>query len=247
MTLVAITFNMFMPAKTGDLIKSVVIARHQDATRGLAVATVVYERLADLFAFFLWSLIGIFATRLAVNLPAGWWVPVALACATAAALVLSRRPTDQLLRLLRWLQARGTMPRLTAAAVEGVDGWSALHGSLSGRRAALVVLSVGLWFLQLLQIWLFAVTVQVAVPFTTCILLAAATLMAGQLPLTFGGLGARDVALVVLFADYASPEAAAAMGLLTATRSFVPAIAGAFVMKPHLAAVVDAGRGWQRR
>jgi hypothetical protein len=59
-------------------------------------------------------------------------------------------------------------------------------------------------------------------------------------------MGARDVAFVVLFADRASPEAAAAMGLLSATRGILPALAGLVVMKSHLAAVVDTVRDWQR-
>jgi uncharacterized protein (TIRG00374 family) len=247
MTLVAGTFNMFMPAKTGDLVKSVVIARHRGATRSLAVAVVVWERLADLFALLLWSLVGILAGRTLFDLPSGWWIPIAVVCAIAGALVLTEKPTEMLLRPLGWIRIKGRTPRLVAGVLEAARGWPELHRELGRRRTSLVLLSVGLWFLQLSQIWMFAVTLHVAVPFTTCVSLAAAALMAGQLPLTFGGIGARDLALVVLFADYASPETAAAMGLLTATRSFVPSLAGLFVMKPHLAAVVDAGRGWQRQ
>jgi hypothetical protein len=71
--------------------------------------------------------------------------------------------------------------------------------------------------------------------------------MAGQLPLTFAGLGSRDLALVALLSRYTTPEAAAAMGLLTATRGFLPPLAGLFVLRPYLTALVAAGRDWRRR
>jgi uncharacterized membrane protein YbhN (UPF0104 family) len=149
--------------------------------------------------------------------------------------------------LLSGVRVRGRTPRLITAVVEQTHGWPRLHAGLRGRRVWLVLLSGALGFLQLWQIWLFAAAVQVAVPFSICMALAAVVLLVGQLPLTFGGLGARDIALVVLFADYASPEAAAAMGLLAATRGLLPALAGLLVLKPHLTAVVDVVRDWRRR
>src|SRR5262249_5439496 len=100
---------------------------------------------------------------------------------------------------------------------------------------------------QLTQIWLFTVTLSIRVPFAVCLPFAAVALMAGQLPLTFGGLGARDVALVALLSRYATAEAAAAVGVLTATRGLLPPLAGLTVMRPYLVALFDAGRDWRRR
>ena len=59
---------------------------------------------------------------------------------------------------------------------------------------------------------------SVPVPTTVFVSLVAVALMAGQLPFTIAGLGARDVALVVLLSPYMAPESAAALGVLVATR-----------------------------
>jgi uncharacterized membrane protein YbhN (UPF0104 family) len=245
MTLVAGTFNLFLPAKTGDLVKSVVIARHRDATASLAVAAVVWERLADLFTLLLWGAAGMLISGSRLPVPRLWWIPVALACAASGALIVSKRPMAKVLDGLTRVRFGTHPPRLIAAVVARTHGWPQLHEALKGRRPWLILLSGFITLLQLVQFWLFAAAVNVALPFTATIFLAAAVLMVSQLPLTFGGLGARDVAIVVLFADYASPEAAAAIGILSATRSFVPALAGLLVMRPHLAAVVDTVRDWR--
>jgi hypothetical protein len=71
--------------------------------------------------------------------------------------------------------------------------------------------------------------------------------MAGQIPLTFNGLGARDVALVMVFAGYMTAETAAAMGILTATRGLLPPLAALPILRPYVAAVVEAGQEWKRK
>ena len=83
------------------------------------------------------------------------------------------------------------------------------------------------------------------VPFTVCASLSAIALMAGQLPLTFAGLGARDVALVVLL-SYMAPESAAAMGVLISTRGLLPPLIGIPLMRPYLASAVEEARRWRQ-
>ena len=63
-----------------------------------------------------------------------------------------------------------------------------------------MLFSLFLWLVHLTQIWMFTVALSVRMPFMVCASLSAVALMAGQLPFTFAGLGARDVALVVLLA-----------------------------------------------
>jgi hypothetical protein len=91
------------------------------------------------------------------------------------------------------------------------------------------------------------VALSVSIPFTVSASLSAVALMAGQIPLTFAGLGARDVALVVLLARYMTPEMAAAMGLLISTRGLLPPLLGLPVMRPYLSSTIDDARTWRRR
>jgi hypothetical protein len=109
-----------------------------------------------------------------------------------------------------------------------------------------VPFSLLLWLAHLTQIWMFTVALSVTVPFTVSASLSAVALMAGQIPLTFAGLGSRDVALVVLLAGYMPPESAAAMGVLISTRGLLPPLIGLPIMRPYMASVVDEARKWRK-
>ena len=89
---------------------------------------------------------------------------------------------------------------------------------------------------------MFALALAVPIPFTVCASLSAVAVLAGQLPLTFAGLGARDVALVVLLSGYARPESAAAMAILISTRGLLPPLAALPIMRSYLSTVVDEVR-----
>jgi uncharacterized membrane protein YbhN (UPF0104 family) len=112
---------------------------------------------------------------------------------------------------------------------------------------SLVGLSVGLWLAHLTQMWMFTWAVSASVPFVVGLGVFSLASVAGQLPLTFAGFGARDVALVVLLSAYTSREAAAAIGLLAATRGFLPALAAVPIMRPYLAVLAQEAVRWRRR
>lgn len=167
LTLVSAAANIFMPASSGDLVKSYFIARSGGGSVLLA-------------------------------------------------------------RLLR-----GRLSKLLALA----EGWPGMMAMLRGRRVQVVALSLLLWFIHLLQIYMFTIALAMRIPLAVSASLSAIALMAGQLPFAFGGLGARDVAIVLLLKNYARPESAAALGLLMATRNFLPPLAALPIVRPYAAAV----------
>ena len=85
------------------------------------------------------------------------------------------------------------------------------------------------------------------IPFTVAASLSAVALMAGQIPFTFAGLGARDVVLVVLLARYMTPESAAAMGVLISTRGLLPPLMGLPIMRGYLSSAVEDARQWRQK
>lgn len=100
------------------------------------------------------------------------------------------------------------------------------------RRKTLAVgaMSVGLWFLHLLQIWFFALLLRVHVPLHMHLAIMPLALLAGLLPLTFAGVGTRDATIILLYAPFASPASAAALGLLCTLRYVLPALLGATML-----------------
>jgi len=102
------------------------------------------------------------------------------------------------------------------------------------RLAAVTGLSLFLWFLHLVQIWMFTLALRKDVPFLANLGLAPLAILAGLLPLTFAGIGTRDAALILFYHRYLDPAAGAALGLLCTSRYLMPALAGLPFLRRHL-------------
>lgn len=236
LTVVATALNVFMPAKSGDLIKSYFVARRGGISTGVGISVIVYERLCDLFGLMTWCVAGWFVGRpLVARVPSAIWPLLGAVAVVCGVLISSERAAA----LLRAGVARALPHQRLRRLQDLAQGWPDLLRVLRGRRRGVVLFSVVLWLVHLIQIWMFAVALAVPIPFTVCASLSAVALMAGQLPLTVAGLGARDVALVVLLSGYATPEKAAAMGILIATRGLLPPLAALPFIRRYLSAVVD--------
>ena len=104
-----------------------------------------------------------------------------------------------------------------------------MHGFFwaSKRQLAKVVFtSVFIWFLHLLQIWMFILALKAWTPFLSNLALSPLAILAGLLPLTFAGVGTRDAALVLFYAPFFDAPTAAALGVLCTGRYFLPALGG---------------------
>jgi uncharacterized protein (TIRG00374 family) len=241
LTLVASALNVFVPAKAGDLVKGYFVATRGATPAGVALAIVVYERLCDLFGLIAWCLVGWLVGKPQAGIPGTFWLFLASIGAICLVLISSERAAG----IVRTAARRG-LPHETLRKLHDVaDGWPRLIRELRGRRRFVVSFSLALWLTHLIQIWLFTVALSARVPFTVAASLSAVALMAAQIPFTFAGVGARDVVLVVLLASYMTPESAAAMGVLIATRNFLPPLMGLPIVRPYLSSAVEDARRWR--
>jgi uncharacterized protein (TIRG00374 family) len=94
------------------------------------------------------------------------------------------------------------------------------------RLAKVTITSVFIWFLHLLQIWMFILALKAWAPFLANLALSPLAILAGLLPLTFAGVGTRDAALVLFYQPYFDAPTAAALGLLCTARYVLPATGG---------------------
>lgn len=238
LTLVTSAVNLFAPAKTGDLVKAHFVATRGDRPAGVSIALVIYERLCDLFGLILWCVLGWGLGRPQVpGLPAAFWVLLGVFGGVCGVLILSSRAAAIVKAIIARARPHGRLQKLLTLA----EGWPDLLQILGRRRYSIVLLSLGLWLGHLSQIWTFTIALDAPVPFWVCASLSAIALMAGQVPFTLAGLGARDVALVVLMSAYLPPATAAAMGILIATRGLVPALIGLPFIWPYVASHVGQG------
>ena len=95
--------------------------------------------------------------------------------------------------------------------------------------------SLFIWFLHLVQIWMFTIALNQHVPFLANLPLSPLAILAGLLPLTFAGVGTRDAALVFFYAPYMSAAAGAALGVLCTLRYVLPALLGLPFLGPAVA------------
>jgi uncharacterized protein (TIRG00374 family) len=125
--------------------------------------------------------------------------------------------------------ARLAPKKLGAKLAKLGASWDEMHAYFWSSKARLVkvtLTSVFIWFLHLLQIWMFILALKAWAPFLANLALSPLAILAGLLPLTFAGVGTRDAALVLFYAPYFAAPTAAALGLLCTARYVLPAIGG---------------------
>jgi len=226
LVLAAAVLNMVLPSKMGDLAKAYFIRDRDEQKTAVAVPLVIFEKTCDVLALLAWCGIGLLA------LPKDDWrlwllSGVAMAMVVAGALVLGSKTLAVLLfrgasRLVPIDAIRNAVSKVEAA-------WEQMHAYFwgrGGRLAAVVALSLAVWCLHLLQIWMFIVALRGSVPFAHSMGLTALAIFAGLALPAYAGIGTRDVALIYFYRSYLSPETAAAVGILCTTRYVMPALAG---------------------
>ncbi|MGR9036780.1 MAG: lysylphosphatidylglycerol synthase transmembrane domain-containing protein [Gammaproteobacteria bacterium] len=223
--LVSSSMNMVLPSKLGDIAKAYFISKNQEIAGGLSLSLVLFEKGADMLSLLVWCLFGLFFYPqkdllfwlFTSAIAGGFGFGLLLMCSDrfcrlsfgTASIILPKKFSDKFRRLTEALhQVR-------------IYLWRNKY-----RLAVLTGSSVGLWFLHLLQIWLFALALGAAVPLLQNLALAPLAILAGLVPLTFAGVGTRDAALIALYSPYLDAAGGAMLGLLCTLRYLLPALFG---------------------
>ena len=218
--LVASVLNMVLPSKMGDLAKAWFM-KSDDMRGGVAFSLVIFEKAADMLSLLFWCALGlVFYPRK----DAIFWILTAIVIAglIVGILLLGSR---SLVNFVFACAARFAPAQLGTFEI----GWremQSLFWSDRPRMLGVFMLSIFIWLLHLLQIWLFVVALRASVPFLANLGLAPLAILTGLLPFSFAGIGTRDAALIVLYRPYFAAPVAAALGLLCTARYVLPALAG---------------------
>jgi uncharacterized protein (TIRG00374 family) len=235
---------MVLPSKMGDVAKSVFMTRH-GLRPALALALVVVEKSWDMLSLLAWCVLGL--TQLRHEGVLFWVLGLCVAAGLGGGVLLigSRSFSS-------WLGSMVTAvsPRSFRSKLEPMEqSWEEMRQFIWQERRRLAVvcaLSLLLWFLHLVQIWMFTLALRQQVPFVANLGLAPLAILAGLLPLTFAGIGTRDAAIILFYQRYLDPAAGAALGLLCTSRYLLPAIAGLPYFRRHLNDVWTSNPGIQR-
>ena len=224
--LVASVLNLVLPSKMGDIAKAWFLRDRGHLSGTLALSLVVFEKSCDMLSLLLWCVFGL---AIYPRKDGVFWV---MTMAVAAMLVLGclLLGSKSFARMFFDLGARFAPGKFGAKLGKLASSWSEMHDYFWAGQARLwkvTTTSVFIWFLHLLQIWMFILALRATVPFVRNLALSPLAILAGLLPVpTFGGAGTRDGALVALYAPYFSAPVALALGLLCTARYLLPAIGG---------------------
>lgn len=237
MTLATGTLNLFLPSNAGHLARAWMVRQRGLMAGSLATATVVFEKVVDTVGLLAWGLVGL------ACLPRrdGWFTGVAVVAAACLviglAMVASPAGAGWLAALGRQMRRR----RVVRIAESIAGAWAQVHRCVWGRpRVALAVVAstLAIWLANLAQVWTFIRALGGPVDLWHSLGLTPIATMIGMLPITFAGVGSRDVAFVVLYQEQLGAAAAAAVGLFCTVRYLLLAAAGL----PYIGAYLSSRR-----
>ncbi len=221
----ASVLNMVLPSKMGDLAKSYFMAERSNLSGSLALSISIFEKACDLLSLLLWCMFGLLLYPAKDSL---FWTMtggIILGFALGLLLLGSQGFADCFFNVTVKFAPKSLGKKLQTMQAS----WGEMHRYFWQDRQQLGLItltSIFIWFLHLLQIWLFILALTAVVPFLASLALSPLSILAGLLPLTFAGIGTRDAALIYFYQDYLDPATGAALGLLCTSRYFIPALIG---------------------
>jgi hypothetical protein len=223
--LLASVLNLVLPSKMGDMAKSVFMADRGHLRGSLALSLVVFEKACDMLSLLVWCVFGLLLYPKKDGL---FWTMTAVVMAGFLGLALLLG--SKTFATLCFEAGKRFAPGKVRAKIAVLhEAWIEMHGYFWRDKAQLLRIaanSLFIWFLHLVQIWMFTIALRASVPFLASLALSPLAILAGLLPLTFAGVGTRDAALVFFFHPYMSGPAAAALGILCTLRYILPALLG---------------------
>jgi len=223
--LVASVLNLVLPSKGGDIAKAYFMRDKSGMSGSLALSLVVFEKACDMLSLLLWCVFGLLVYP-KKDLLFGVMTAGVLGCLVFGSLLLG---SIAFANFFFGTATRFAPGKIGAKLGKMKDSWNEMHGYFWASKRQLfkvAATSVFIWFLHLLQIWMFILALKAWTPFLTNLALAPLSILAGLLPLTFAGVGTRDAALVMFYEPYFPAATAAALGVLCTGRYLLPALGG---------------------
>lgn len=213
----ACSANLIIPSKLGELVKGTWIKTGD--RKFLPFFLVVLEKIFDILA-----VLAILTVALAVVVldpqyqPRSVLVPILGVLIVCWVIGLWLLRGTLLVRLVNRYVLKGD-------EAETVARWKSIT-SARGKLARVCGLTVVLWLVQLLQFWGMFKIFGVAVELDELFAGSALGLLAGAMPLTTGGVGTRDAALLWYFGSSITMEIVLSVGILSFLRILLVGLVG---------------------
>ncbi len=214
--------NALLPSKLGEMSKAYFLRERSSQAVAKGVPAVLMEKVLDLAGLCAWMLLGAaLAPRGSQALTAAWIISLGVMGATTLMFLL---PMGRWAGLLAG-EGRGIRVRLG----EMLLGWDWILARWRAKKvllAGIAGLSLLLWGLHLLQIYLFFPSLGQSIEPGPVLAYVPLSLLVGLLPVSMAGMGTRDTALIVLFAPYVDGATMAGIGILCTMRYWADTLMG---------------------
>jgi uncharacterized protein (TIRG00374 family) len=225
LNLAASVLNLVLPSKMGDLAKSWFFRQRGHLPGTLALALVVFERTCDMLSLLAWCSFGLLLLHRGHALRGPLAAAVIAGMLVGVGVLTFRRLATASFAVAARLAPSRFKPRISQLG----ESWDAMHTffwARKGRLAWIAVLSLAIWFVNLIQVWFLIRALGERVPVIDSLGLTPLAILAGLLPVTFAGVGTRDIAVVFFYQEYLAPATGAALGLLLTFRYALLALGG---------------------
>jgi len=216
------TLNVILPSKVGDFAKALFLKRSDGLELSKGFSLTFIEKILDVAGLCVVLLVG------AIFIPNGNSI-VRLSIVFSFCIItltIFMFSYDMRRLKLNWLASKiGVEKRLNAF----LDEWQqSVSAQRRDKERFIMILSftIFLWFLHIGQIYLFFLSLNSAVSPMVVLTYVPLSIFVGLIPISFGGIGTRDAALIYLVSPYESSSVMAGIGILCSFRYFVPALFG---------------------
>jgi uncharacterized protein (TIRG00374 family) len=233
LVLAASGLNMVLPSKMGDIAKAYFMQKQGYMKGSLALSMVIFEKTCDMLSLLVWCVFGL------VLYSQKDWLFWALTGVVALGLALGfvLLGSERFARLFFTTVQRIAPPKIKDKLEKLQTSWLEMHTYFWQDKRHLIrilLISLLIWFLNLLQIWFFILALKAWVPLLINLALAPLSILVGLLPLTFAGVGTRDAAIIVLYHPFLTTSTAAALGILFTLRYLLLALGGLPFLRQYL-------------
>jgi len=219
------TLNMILPAKLGDISKAFFLRKKYNLKSNLSFAVILAEKVGDMLGLSVICLLGLLIHGPIKGPYLHYLTFISILTAIGFIGLLSRKLTHFCFKLISIPLPKKLLKKLIPFFLS----WTGMQKYLSKQPKKLfqlLAMSFASSFIHFFGIWIMFLSIYPQLPLSLNLALTPFSVLAGLIPITFSGIGTRDVALVGLFEGYVSPEIAAAFGLLFTIRLIFFAMPG---------------------
>jgi hypothetical protein len=184
------------PSKAGDFVRAYYLKDEIPMTR--TIGSVLTEKIFDVVVLIAFSLLGMIYCQCYEFI---WLFVISLALISLFVLVLRR----------------GLSLPISSSWNDRIDNIALSMRSLLDNRALFVKItlySILIWILAMLQILMFFFALDIDVDLLYLFANMPIAIFIGMLPISIGGMGTRDAAIIFLFSDYGTISELLAVGIL---------------------------------